>query len=215
MKRGNHSKSGFPKALVLVMAMVLLVGAAIGGTVAWLTAQTPAVTNTFTSGKLFVNPETQFTLLESKAEQNEDGTYTLDPDNKVTENAYSILPGVDIPKDPTITVTDLAESAYLYVKVTDTLVDGLTYAMDSAWTQIAEGSDVWVYEKDGSNVITASNSSKVSFTANILADTKIEVADDYSGADNAGSLIFQAYMVQATGNGSDAATAWANTYGTP
>ena len=52
MKRGNHSKSRFPKALALVLAVVLLVGAAIGGTVAWLTDKTGDVVNTFTVGNI-------------------------------------------------------------------------------------------------------------------------------------------------------------------
>ena len=45
--RHENSKNG-RKGLITVVALVLLLCAAVGGTLAWMTAETPAVTNTFT-----------------------------------------------------------------------------------------------------------------------------------------------------------------------
>ena len=82
-------------ALTLVFALALALG--IGGTVAWLTAQTDSVVNTFTVGDINI------TLAET-------GT---------TNNAknYTFVPGDTLAKDPKVTVTAGSEDCYLFVKV--------------------------------------------------------------------------------------------------
>ena len=45
------------------------------------------------------------TLNESKATITESGRYSLDTSEKVLENSYKVMPGVNIPKDPAVTVT--------------------------------------------------------------------------------------------------------------
>lgn len=82
-------------ALTLVFALALALG--IGGTVAWLTAQTAPVVNTFTVGDINI------TLAESGA----------------TNNAknYTFVPGDTLAKDPKVTVTAGSEACYLFVKV--------------------------------------------------------------------------------------------------
>ena len=47
-RRKNHSRRFDPKKLTLLLSVVLLLGAVVGGTVAYLTAGTGKVTNTFT-----------------------------------------------------------------------------------------------------------------------------------------------------------------------
>lgn len=49
-RRKNHSRRFDPKKLTLLLSVVLLLGAVVGGTVAYLTAGTGKVTNTFTPG---------------------------------------------------------------------------------------------------------------------------------------------------------------------
>ena len=82
-------------ALTLVFALALALG--IGGTVAWLTAQTTPVVNTFTVGDINI------TLTET-------GT---------TNNAknYTFVPGDTLAKAPKVTVTAGSEDCYLFVKV--------------------------------------------------------------------------------------------------
>lgn len=125
----RRSRSFITKALTLAMAFILVIGASVGGTLAWLAAQSNTVTNTFTSAELFANPSANFTLWEHQAVLADDGTYTLN-DTEVQSNTYDILPGVDIPKDPTVDIVELEEHAYLYIKVTGALPTGLTATID-------------------------------------------------------------------------------------
>lgn len=216
MSKNFAGRSKGFKVMSLVLAFVLVVGASVAGTLAWLTAQTPTVTNTFTSAELF-SENGSFTLWEHKAEDTDgDGVYTLDSSSEVTSNSYNILPGVNIPKNPTVDVVGLEEHAYLYIKVTSTLPEGLSYAIDSAkWTALSEYDGVYVYS--GSNaenyIVKATNAAPKTFEATILTDNQIVVAGNYSGISDDITLSFDAYMVQATGNGDSAAAAWANTYG--
>ena len=60
MKNGkycNGKKSLNMKPLAVLLALTLLVGCAIGGTIAWLTAQTGEVVNTFTVGDINIKLE--------------------------------------------------------------------------------------------------------------------------------------------------------------
>jgi len=217
MKNGKYcSSKKAMKPLAVLLAMILLVGCAVGGTLAWLTAQTTEVKNTFTSAKLFDAPENEFTLWEHEAVLGTDGQYTLNS-TEVQANTYKILPGVNIPKDPTVDIEKLQENAYLYIKVASTLPVGLTYSIDSAnWTELGDDyPGVYVYSgthADTSKVIKATKMDPKTFTATILTNDQIVVAADYSGTGEV-TLSFNAYMVQATGNGANAADAWANTYG--
>lgn len=216
MSKNFAGRSKGFKVMTLVLAFVLVVGASVAGTLAWLTAQTPTVTNTFTSAELF-SDNGSFTLWEHKAEDTDgDGVYTLDNSTEVTSNSYNILPGVNIPKDPTVDVVGLEEHAYLYIKVTSTLPTGLTYTIDSAnWTALSGYDGVYVYSGSNAenNIVKATNAAPETFEATILTGNQIMVADNYSGTSDGITLSFDAYMVQATGNGDSAADAWANTYG--
>ena len=64
----------------MAVALTLIIGGIIGGSVAWLTAKTDAVVNTFTYGDINIE------LTETK------------PANKQAK----IIPGVDIEKDPKV-----------------------------------------------------------------------------------------------------------------
>ena len=92
------------KALLLVLCAVALVASSILGTLAYLTSR-DTVTNTFTVGSVHI------ALDEAKV--NEDGTYVTDHDNRVKENKYHLLPGHTYYKDPTVTVQEGSEDAYV------------------------------------------------------------------------------------------------------
>ena len=91
------------RGLMLVLALALIVGVAGGATFAWLTAKTDPVVNTFTYGDINID------LAES------------------TGSDYKIIPGVDIGKDPKVTVKAGSEACWLFVKVEEEKWPELTY----------------------------------------------------------------------------------------
>ncbi|MBQ2960412.1 MAG: hypothetical protein IJE09_04225 [Oscillospiraceae bacterium] len=214
MRNGKHvAKRSYTKMLVTALALVLVCCMAVGGTLAWLQDKTNTVTNTFTAAELFENPDADFGLWEHEVvDADKDGKYEFAEATTTEGVEYNILPGVNIPKDPTVDVKNLKANAYLFIKVDDTLEFGLNYEVDSCWKAIDADNGVYVYLDNGSEIINASSEGK-SFTANILKDKQIVVDGNYVSIGNPGALSFTAYMVQATGNGSSAAEAWANTYG--
>lgn len=111
------------KTIALVLACILCVGIGIGGTLAWLTDTTDAVTNTFTTSDINI------TLTES-ASALDDG------DNDTKTNSYQMVPGYTITKDPKVTVTAGSEDCWLFVKLEksanfDTYME---FTVDSGWT---------------------------------------------------------------------------------
>lgn len=103
-------------ALALVFCLALAVG--VGGTLAYLTATTDTVTNTFTVGKVSI------TLQEHKydADENELGTDTVkdtvkQEDTTTSANSYKLIPGKNMPKDPFVTVKANSEKCWLFIAV--------------------------------------------------------------------------------------------------
>lgn len=192
------------KTLTIAIALVLVVALAVGATYAYLTAQTGEVKNTFVAGGAV--DQSALTLYEHKANQNKDGTYTLDETKPTTENSYTVMPGVNLPKDPTVEVTAAKGPYYLFVKVTEGAhfnKNIFGYSIDdAAWKQLkdADGKDVagvYVYTTDKTNAAILTGA----VTANVLKDKVVTVADADSitlaGADC--TLTFQAYACQAAG----------------
>lgn len=180
----KHRRSISGKMFVTMLAVVLLVGCIIGGTVAWLTDKTDPITNTFTYGDINI------TLQET------------------TGKDYKIIPGVNIAKNPSVTVEGGSEPCYVFVKVeeTGTFVKGkVTYSMSVFWTELEGVDNVW-YRKVGGIVNPQ--------TLPILENDQILVSesltkDDIKGLnENKPTLTFTAYAVQQSGS-ANAAEAWA------
>lgn len=178
------------KLVVAMLAVTLLIGCAIGGTVAWLTAKTDPVVNTFTYGDINIE------LTETK------------PANREAK----IIPGVNIEKDPKVTVKANSEACYLFVKVeeTGTFVDGkVTYSIADGWTKLTGVTGVDnVYYREV-NAVTADTNFAV------LKDNRVTVSAELTKAEvnaitaeNQPKLTFTAYAVQKDGF-STAAAAWA------
>lgn len=176
------------KLVVAMLAVTLLIGCAIGGTVAWLIAKTDAVVNTFTYGDINI------TLAET------------------TGTDYKIIPGVDITKDPKVTVKANSEACWLFVKVEKSgtfVTDKVTYAIDNTvWTQLDNVAGVYYKKID---TLTASDTNY-----NILQDKKVTVSQELTkgeinsieeGQKNP-TLTFKAYAVQLDA-AQTAADAWA------
>lgn len=182
MKNHANRRSVSSKAFAAVLALVLVLGCALGGTVAWLVAHSDTVTNTFTYGDININLE------------------------ETTGSSYKIIPGVDIAKDPKVTVEADSEACWLFVKVeeTGTFVDGkVTYSVADGWTALTGQPGVY-YREVGA--VTADTDFYV------LKDNVVKVSDTLTKEDIEDitikpTLTFTAYAVQKDGI-ADAATAW-------
>lgn len=189
------------KTLTIAIALVLVVALAVGATWAYLTAQSGPVTNTFTVGKILDN-KASFTLNEHplKNADTTDGVYKLDMDAAPVQAVeYSaVMPGVNLPKDPTVTIKAgaLKADAYLFVVVDNQLAEGLSYTLDGAWKAIGSTEDGKTLLTLDSGKLTAGNADAL--TWKVLGGDEITVANAEL-ADNLGTLTFNAYLVQAGG----------------
>ena len=107
------------KMVALLLALVLVLGCAIGGTIAYLMDKTTTITNTFTSSNVSIE------LNETK------------PAGKTEK----MVPGLVIEKDPTVTVIANSEKCYLFVKVTKSanFDNFMTYDIREGWNQLKNG----------------------------------------------------------------------------
>lgn len=108
------------KVLALVLAMVLVVVGVAAGTLAWLTAKSDTVTNTFTTSDI-------------KVELTE------------TNETYKMIPGYDIHKDPKAKVVSGSEECFLFVKLEKSanFDDFMTYEMADGWTELTGENGVY------------------------------------------------------------------------
>lgn len=196
------------KKLTTVLAIVLVVALSVAGTYAYLTAQTKQVTNTFTAAGLASN----FSLDESKATQQPDGSYTLDVNDRVQENTYSVVPKVNLAKDPTVHVTlEKNVGAYVFLAVDNNLGNGLTATIDSVWKELgttytdAKGVVWTMYYKQ-----LAGSATPAQVDINVLAGKQIVVGDTVAA--DCGNIVFNAYLTQSAGFTS-ALDAWNNSWG--
>ena len=196
------------KKLTTVLAIVLVVALSVAGTYAYLTAQTDTVKNTFTAAGL----ASKFTLDESKATQQPDGSYTLDVNDRAQENTYSVVPTVTLKKDPTVHVTlEKNVGAYVFLAVDNNLGDGLTATIDDTqWTALnktytANGAERTIYYKQ-----LAGSATPAQVDINVLAGQQIVVGDTV--AENCGNIVFNAYLTQSAGF-DNALDAWNNSWG--
>lgn len=182
MKNHANRRSVSSKAFAAVLALVLVLGCALGGTVAWLVAKSDPVVNTFTYGDININLE------------------------ETTGSSYKIIPGVDIAKDPKVTVEADSEACWLFVKVDEVgtfVADKVTYSVADGWTALTGQPGVYYREvgavtADTDFYVLKDNVVKVSDTL-----TKEDIKDITTGP----TLTFTAYAVQKDGI-ADAATAW-------
>lgn len=201
-QNGTHFRGG--KVIAALLAVVLLVGATIGGTIAWLTASTEKVENTFTVGNIDI------TLTE-------------------TTEDYKMIPGYTIDKDPVVTVLKNSEDCWVFVKVEESndLKDYIQYEVDSSnWTKLEGEEGVWYtkYEsRDDTDIgikVLQNNQVQVLDTVTkemmdaldgVDADGKTDTADAKAEIAARPKLTFTAYAVQYYSSNNtpfDVAEAW-------
>lgn len=182
------------KIIALLLCAVLLVGATIAGTVAYLTAN-DSVENTFTVGNVAIKLE------EYKI--GEDGKKT----NEVVEGQANIklVPGREIQKEPFITVLENSEECWLMVKIENQLAAAGTISMAAGWEEVTAGSGVYVY---GTSVTPTSGRITVFNTFTVNKD--LTDLTSFNGK----KITVTAYAVQKEGF-ANAKAAWNATFGAP
>lgn len=181
------------KVFLSLLALVLVVGCAVGGTIAWLTATTDPVVNTFTYGKINIE------LTETK------------PENKQA----TIIPGVNISKDPKVTVKADSEACWLFVKVAEKgtfVTDKVTYSIAEGWTALDATNHPGVYYREV-DAVTADTNFNVLAGDATYPNGVVTVSENLTKAEvnsvaTQPTLTFTAYAVQKDGI-STAAEAWA------
>ena len=176
------------KIAVAAAAFALVLCFAVGGTLAWLTARTNTITNTFTKG------DVKISLTE---------TWNTDTDNNSEPDAWQaqLIPGKTYDKNPTVAVLDGTNvDCWLFVKfeelndAADYLDYTSTLTKANGWTQ-GGGTDipanVWYRE------VKAEDFAK---EWHLLNDDKVTIKDsvtedDMDDAANA-KLVYTAYAAQ-------------------
>lgn len=183
---------------------LLLVGAAgAAGSLAYLTKNTGPVTNTFTATSGLVDATTDFKLKEKEVEYDPaTSTYKFKTGGvDVEEITYDkLVPGVDVAKNPKVTISDLNAKSYLFIKVEDTTNGKITYNIDSTWRKVNNVANVYTLTDGALNELDKeTNSNAEDYVKNILVGEKVTTSTTLAEGENAGTLIFKAYLVQAAG----------------
>ena len=198
----RNKKSVSMKLVVLLLAVVLVIGCAAGGTLAWLIAKTNPIENTFSAANINI------TLTETfNTDSNED--------SKNDTWVGKMVPGTPIDKDPKVTVAGGSEACWLFVKVeakngvdlttVATASTYVTYAMAEGWTAVPNTTGVYYRE------VAASTDDQ---TYDVISGNQVSIPDtvtkamlDQATGNNAPSLTFTAYAVQKEGF-ANASAAW-------
>lgn len=174
------------KKITLLLSLALAVAIGIGGTLAWLTAKTEEVKNTFTVGNINI------TLTE------EAGGNTKE---------FKMVPGQTITKDPKVTVKAGSEACWLFVKIEESanLDNFISYAVADGWTALTGVDGVYYRAVDATTT---------DMVYPVLTGNQVTVENDVTKAmmdnltaDNYPTLTFTAYAIQQAGF-NDAAAAW-------
>ncbi len=171
------------KKVLSIVAVVLVLCCAIGGTLAWLTDKTASVKNTFTVGDINIE------LTE-------------------TTTNYKMVPGNTISKDPKVTVKANSEACWLFVKVEKSanFDSFMTYDMADGWTELP--SVTGVYYREVAATTAATDFSVLQGNSVSVKDTVTKADLNALTQNTFPTLTFTAYAVQKD-NVNSAADAWA------
>lgn len=182
------------KGLALVLALALMVVGAVAGTLAWLTAESDTVTNTFTTSDITVELK------------------------ETTGTQYKMIPGYTISKDPQAKVLTGSEDCFLFVKLDksakfDTYLE---YTIAEGWTRLTgDGITDTVYYR-------TVKGDQIGEAYSVLKGDQVTVKgtvtkEQMNALDEAGAakptLTITAYASQLHKNATedfDAVTAWSN-----
>ena len=181
-------------SVFVMLALTMVVGCAVDGTVAWLVSQSETSVSTFTLGDINIK-------LTGESES----------------QPLKIIPGVGIRRSLKVTVDPNSEACWLFVKVEETNwpdlkeTDGTTrkvsYSVDvqNGWTALNTHPGVYYREVSAE---AAQRGDAYDVNCNVTVSQMLTKAEVNSiAAETQPQLSFTAYAVQRDGIG-DAATAW-------
>lgn len=170
------------RTIFLLLACMMVFGVAVGGTLAWLTAETDNVQNKFTTSDIGVG---------------------LKEEAKTTDEfEFKMIPGWTITKDPKAQVTDGSEDCYLFVKVveSDNFDDFMTYEIADDWTETSSGSGIYyrIFDSQDSDNANAKDTwySILKNDQVVVKDTVTKKMMDELTDETKPSLTFDAAAVQ-------------------
>ena len=183
------------KMVALLLALVLLLGGAIGGTLAWLIAQSNTVVNTFVVGNV-----------------------SLELTEASKDTTYKVVPGNSQVKNPLVTVGATSENCWVFVKITEenndvagTNLKFVDWIIADGWTAVPGATGVYYRQ------YISTSTDKGPYP--VLKDNKVTYSSQLTQAmlkDAQPKLTFQAYAIQIEGlkdandaaiSGNDAAAA--------
>lgn len=199
--RANHRRMSNKKfiailSIFVMLALTMVVGCAVDGTVAWLVSESESSVSTFTLGDINIK------LTEAKSES----------------QPLKIIPGVEIRRSLKVTVEPNSEACWLFVKVEGTnwpdFMEANGTARKVSYSVVGEG-DGWKALNDHPGVyyreVSPTDEAGVAYDVNCVVTVSKELTKANINSIAAGTqpkLSFTAYAVQRDGI-DDAATAWA------
>lgn len=176
------------KKVLSIVAVVLVLCCAIGGTLAWLTDKTDEVTNTFAPSNI---------KIELK---------------ETTGTQYKMVPGYTIEKDPAAKVLTGSEECWLFVKIekSDNFDQYLTYAPAMGWDLVPGETNV--YARKVTTAEFGTDYSVLQGNQVTVNDTVTEAMMEGLTAENYPTLTITAYASQLHKNATEdftAVDAWA------
>lgn len=175
------------KFLLLSLCALLLIAATVCATMAYLTATTKTVTNTFTVGKVGITLDEAIVDVYGRA---------ADPTQRTDKgNTYKLIPGHSYTKDPVITVAADSEDCWLYAKIENPIdsieAESSTIASQlstNGWTLIDEAKHIYAYKE------SVKANAKIPLFGTFTLDGS-KAVDDFEGK----SITVTAYAIQADG----------------
>lgn len=156
----KKTRAKMRRALLTLSLVLVMMMAAVGGTIAWLQDETDEVVNTFSSTDLGID---------------------LDEE---TEKDFDLIPGFTYEKKPIVTVEAESEAMWLFVKMTtsngiENFIDYAAKPVVEDWATVehnfeaAEGETITVYAKK-----IDANTAKAGTTIALLNAVESEVDED-------------------------------------
>lgn len=174
-KRTAAAKMQLKKKMVIpVIGLVLLLCMAVGGTVAYLMDQTKSITNTFTYGDINID------LKETTGEE------------------YKMMPGIEIKKDPMVTVEKGSEDCWLYVKLdkSENFDRFMTYSIADGWTALKGYDNIWYREIKAADVAAAKAEYPVLMDDKVTVKPTVTKEDFNALGEEYPTLTVTAYAIQ-------------------
>ena len=189
---------------IFIMLAMVVIGRSVSGTVAWLVSKSEPKVSTFTLGDINI------TLAESD--------FGSQP---------KIIPGVNIKKDPKVTVMDNSEACWLFVKVEERNwpefkeengTRKVSYSVNNGWSDLKGTPGVYFREVSAEDAqmgmvytVLVGNESYQNGVIKVSQELTKEEVNRISSSENKPSLTFTAYAVQRAGiDTADAAWATVN-----